>query len=177
VLEAQQELVEDLSLHILDVVENSLRAGAQRVEVLVVEDMERDSLILQIADTGKGMTREECARAADPFFTTKPGRRVGLGLPLLAQAAREAEGTFDLSSAPGAGTVVRASFRLSHRDRKPLGDIAASLETLIAGHPEVQFIYEHRRGQDAVRLDSRSLSDPDCDPDSDTDSEKARART
>ncbi|MBM4036884.1 MAG: ATP-binding protein [Planctomycetes bacterium] len=137
--------MEDLSLHILDIVDNSLRSEAKLVEISLVEDTEQDLLTLEVRDDGKGMPAEECARAADPFFTTKPGKRFGLGLALLAQATREAGGELKVSSSPGAGTTVRATFRYGHPDRKPLGDMAATLETLVAGHPEVAFVYEHRR--------------------------------
>ena len=152
--------MEDLSLHILDVVENSLRSEARRVQILVIEDVKQDLLTLEIKDDGKGMDPEKCARAADPFFTTKPGRRFGLGLALLAQAAREAEGDFHVSSLPGAGTTVRVTFRWGHPDRKPLGDIGATLQTLVVANPEVDFVYEHRRGAEVVRFDTREVRQP-----------------
>jgi signal transduction histidine kinase len=149
--------MEDLSLHILDVVGNSLRSGAKLVEISVVEDMDKDLLTLEIKDDGHGMDRETCRRAVNPFFTTKPGRRVGLGLSLLAQSAREADGEFNLSSVPDEGTHVTATFRRSHPDRRPLGDIAETLRALVAGHPDVDFVYEHRTGADVARLDTREL--------------------
>jgi signal transduction histidine kinase len=149
--------MEDLSLHILDVVGNSLRSGAKLVEISVVEDMDEDLLTLEIRDDGHGMDPETCRRAVDPFFTTKRGRRVGLGLSLLAQSAREADGEFNLSSRPSEGTRVTATFRHSHPDRRPLGDIAETLRTLVAGHPDVDFVYEHRTGADIARLDTREL--------------------
>jgi signal transduction histidine kinase len=152
--------VEDLSLHILDVVENSLRSEAMRIEISVIEDVEQDLLTLEIKDDGRGMNPETCARAADPFFTTKPGRRFGIGLALLAQAAKEAEGEFHISSSPGAGTTVGATFRWGHPDRKPLGDISATLETLMIANPEVDFVYEHRRGAEITRLDTREIRQP-----------------
>ena len=149
--------MEDLSLHILDVVGNSLRSGATLVEISVAEDMDQDLLTLEIKDNGQGMDPETCERATDPFFTTKPGRRVGLGLALLAQSAREGGGDFDLSSHPREGTRVRATYRHSHPDRRPLGDIAETLRALVAGHPDVDFVYEHRKGADIARLDTREL--------------------
>jgi len=151
--------MEDLSLHILDVVENSLRAQARRVEISLIEDAERDLLSLEVRDDGRGMSPEACARAADPFFTTKPGRKAGLGLALLAQAAREAGGEFRITSRPNDGTTVRATFRRSHPDRKPLGDLSATLKTLVVGHPEVHFIFERKVGGTVQRLDSRQLRD------------------
>ena len=149
--------MKDLSLHILDIVENSIRAEARRVEILVVEDVENDMLSLQIKDDGKGMGPETARRAADPFVSGKPGRTVGLGLALLAQATREAEGIFEISSVPEAGTTVTAAFRHSHPDRKPLGDIAATLETLVAANPGVDFRYEHTAGIEVIRFDTREV--------------------
>ena len=152
--------MEDLSLHILDVVENSLRSEARLIHILVIEDVKQDLLTLEIRDDGKGMDPEKRARAADPFFTTKPGRRFGLGLALLAQATKEAEGEFHVLSSPGAGTTVGATFRWDHPDRKPLGDISATLETLMVANPEVDFVYEHRRGAEITRLDTREIRQP-----------------
>ena len=152
--------MEDLSLHILDIAENSLRSGAKLIEISVVEDPNQDLLFLEIRDNGKGMAPESCERAADPFFTTKPGRRIGLGLALLAQAAREACGDCIVSSLPNVGTKVTAFFSLSHPDRKPLGDMAATLQTLAAGNPEVDFVYEHKKGSEVSRFDTRKVRQP-----------------
>ena len=101
--------MQDLSLHILDIVENSLRSDARRIEILLHEDVEQDVLVLEIKDDGKGMDPDTLGKAGDPFFTSKAGKRVGLGLALLAQAAREAEGEMKVSSAAGTGTSVRAA--------------------------------------------------------------------
>jgi signal transduction histidine kinase len=149
--------VEDISLHILDVVENSVRSEAKLIEISLVEDQEQDLLTLEIRDNGKGMDFENCARAADPFFTTKSGCRIGLGLALLAQAAKEAEGDFHVSSFPDAGTTVTATFRWSHPDRKPLGDMSATLETLVTAYRGVDFVYEQRVGAEITRFDTREI--------------------
>jgi len=152
--------VKDLSLHILDIVENSIRAEAKLIEILVVEDVENNVLSLQIRDDGKGMAPETVRRAADPFFSGRPGRRFGLGLALLAQATREAEGKFEISSMPETGTRITASFRHSHPDRKPLGDMSATLQTLVAANPGVDFRYEHRAGAEVIRFDTREVKRP-----------------
>jgi len=150
----------DLSLHILDVVENSLRASAHCVEIRIAEVEQEDLVSLEIADDGEGMSEEMLQRAVDPFFTGRPDKRIGLGLALLAQAAREADGGLDVSSTRGEGTRIRVTFRRSHPDRKPLGDIAATLETLIAGNPDVDFVFEHRDGADIVGIDTRGIRQP-----------------
>lgn len=148
--------MEDLSLHILDIVENSVSASAKLIKILIVEDTAMDRLSLEIVDDGKGMDEDMRRKALDPFFTTRTTRRVGLGLPLLTQAAREGGGNLELESAPGEGTTVRAVFQLSHPDRKPLGDLPATLGTILAGKPELDLLFEYRRDGEVVdSLDSR----------------------
>ncbi len=147
----------ELSLHILDIAENSTRAGAKVVQITVVENEETDRLIIEIQDDGKGMDQETLRRALDPFFTSKKVRRVGLGLPMLAEAARRTGGRFEIKSKPGKGTSVVAEFGYSHLDRQPLGDITGTLINLIVGHPGVDFVYTHsKNGLDFV-LDTRDI--------------------
>lgn len=136
-------MMEDLSLHVLDIVENSLAAKARKVAIRIEERRSRDRRVLEIADDGRGMGRRRLARALDPFFTTRTTRRIGLGLPFLAQAAEATGGKLRLSSEPGRGTRVRATFRLGHPDLQPLGDMAETMSVLIAGHPETEFRYTH----------------------------------
>jgi len=149
--------MEDLSLHILDIVENSIRAKASTIEIKVVEDIEKDLLTIEIRDNGQGMDEETVKKALDPFFTTRTTRKVGLGLSLLGQAARESGGDIEIESQAGGGTRVEATFGYSHIDRKPLGNMEATLTTLIVGNPEVDFIYEHKRGELDYRLDTREV--------------------
>ena len=103
------------------------------------------------------MEPEALRRATDPFFSTKTGKRIGLGLALLAQASREAEGAFEISSSPDKGTRIKATFRYGHPDRKPLGDLLATLETLVVGNREVDFLYEHRKGGQVTQFDTRKV--------------------
>lgn len=137
--------MEDLSLHVLDVAENALAAGAGSIEVRIIEEPKKDVLTIEIQDDGCGMDDEMVRRALDPFYTTKPGKRVGLGLPLFAQAAREAGGGMEVKAEPGEGVLVRATFRLSHPDLKPLGNMHESVAALAIAHPAVTFVLEHRR--------------------------------
>lgn len=156
-----------MSLHILDIAENSVNAGARNVEIAVTEDVSADVLSIEITDDGRGMEPEGAERAADPFYTTKTAKRVGLGLPLLKQAAAATGGTMEVRSQPGGGTTVRALFHLSHIDRAPLGDMAATLVMLVAGNPEVRFRYryEHKFTFDTSDLKALvqdvSLSSPE----------------
>jgi len=114
-------------LHILDILQNSVEAGASRVELSVDEDAANDRLTITVRDNGRGMDATQIARATDPFFTTRTTRHVGLGLPLLAAAAEHCDGGLHISSVPGVGTTVEAVFRHSHIDRAPLGNIEGSL--------------------------------------------------
>jgi len=137
--------MDDLSLHILDVAENSVAAGATRIAIMIVEDSLRDVLTVEIVDNGRGMDAHELARVADPFYTTRTTRRVGLGLSLLESAARAANGSLQVHSEPGTGTRVVASFQLSHIDRKPLGNMADTITTLVGGSPDTDLSYRHER--------------------------------
>jgi anti-sigma regulatory factor (Ser/Thr protein kinase) len=149
--------MEDLSLHILDIAENSISASAQRIEIRIDEDQAEDLLTLEISDDGRGMDEQMLKKALDPFFTTRKTRRVGLGLSLLAQAARESGGTMDVTSQPQKGTSVRATFRLSHPDCKPMGDIAQTMHTLVVAHPEIDFVLELKTNDSINRFDSREI--------------------
>ena len=150
--------MEDLSLHILDIAENSISGSAKRIEIRIDEDRTEDLLTIEIKDDGKGMDEQTLQKALDPFFTTRTTRRVGLGLPLLAQAARESDGRIELDSKPGRGTTVRAMFTYSHVDRKPLGDIDETICTLVAGHPEIDILYEHKRNGSIYHFDTRETN-------------------
>jgi signal transduction histidine kinase len=135
--------MEDLSLHILDVVENSIRARAGRVAIRLMENRSADLLTLEIDDDGEGMDEETKARCLDPFFTTKMGKGVGLGLPFLAQSAEETGGSLSLDSTRGRGTKVTVTYNLSHIDLRPFGDIDGTIRCLQASHPEIRFCYEY----------------------------------
>jgi anti-sigma regulatory factor (Ser/Thr protein kinase) len=142
----------DLSLHILDIVENSITAGADFIEICLDENMDQNRLILEIRDNGSGLDERAQALVLDPFYTSKPRKKIGLGLPLLAQAAREAEGSLTLESGQGIGTTVRARFVRDHIDRKPLGDLVGTLIHIIATNGQkVDLEFEHC-------LNSRSFS-------------------
>jgi signal transduction histidine kinase len=149
--------MEDLSLHILDIAENSISASAGRIEIRIEEDQANDLLTLEISDDGRGMDEHMLKKALDPFFTTRKTRRVGLGLSLLAQAARQSGGTMDVTSQPQKGTSVRATFRLSHPDCKPMGDIAQTMQTLVVAHPEIDFVLEMKTNDSIYRFDSREI--------------------
>lgn len=149
--------MEDLSLHILDIVENSLRAEAKNISITIDEDMKRDTLEIKISDNGKGLSEEEIKKASDPFYTTKKGKKFGMGLALLAQSAREARGKCDISSIKRKGTKITATFEYSHIDRRPLGDITKTLMVLIASNPEVDFYFAHRKDSEEFIVDTKDI--------------------
>ena len=128
----------ELSMHILDVLENALEAGATQVELSIVEDLEADRLEIVVHDNGRGMDARMAGLAMDPFFTTRTTRHVGLGLPLFAAAAQRCDGDLTLESTPGQGTTVRTTFRHSHLDRAPLGNMTDTLLAFLIGFPTGQ---------------------------------------
>jgi len=146
--------MEDLSLHILDIVENSINAGARRIDIRVEEDSKKGILTIKLKDDGKGMSRKMVNKVLDPFFTTRSTRRVGLGLSLFAQAARSCEGEVKIDSQLGKGTSLVGNFQLSHIDLKPWGSMVDTLITLIVGNPEIDFFYHHQKGTFEYTLDT-----------------------
>jgi len=149
--------MEDLSLHILDVVENSIEANASKIEIKIVEEKNNDLLAVEIKDNGRGMNRETINKVLDPFYTTRTTRKVGLGLSFLAQAAKESNGDFEINSKVGVGTELKATFQYSHIDRKPIGDMNDTIVTLIISHPEINFIYEYQNEEGNYILDSNEM--------------------
>ena len=149
--------MEDLSLHILDVVENSIEAGASKIVIKIIEEKSNDLLVVEIKDNGKGMNKEIINKVLDPFYTTRTTRNVGMGLSLMAQAAKESNGDFEIISKVGVGTEVKASFQYSHIDRKPIGNIKNTLITLMTSHPEINFIYKYQDEKENFILDSNEI--------------------
>ena len=151
--------MKDLSLHILDIAENSINAGAKRIVIRIVEDSEKDVYSVSVEDDGPGMDEKTLARADDPFFTSNRKKRFGLGIPLLKQAALECDGRFQIRSAPGEGTTIFASFRRSHIDRKPLGDIGSTMLALICGHPHARYILFYEKDSFRYGFDTDALTE------------------
>jgi anti-sigma regulatory factor (Ser/Thr protein kinase) len=149
--------VREISLHVMDIVENGVAAGAKEVQISVVEDTKKNRLRIAVKDDGRGIPEHRLDQVLDPFYTTKTARRVGLGLSLFREAARRCDGEFELHSKEGEGTEVIASFRLDHLDLAPLGDMASSMTSLIMGNPEVDFVYTHERNGRSFQVDTREL--------------------
>ncbi len=147
----------ELSLHILDILENGIEAGATRVKLRIEEDLEADRLTIEIIDNGKGMDEETLARVLDPFFTTRQTRHVGLGLPLFAAAAERCNGELHIESQVGQGTQVTATFQHSHIDRAPLGDVKGTLLAFLMTERPVDLHYVHRVDSRTFEFDTAEL--------------------
>jgi hypothetical protein len=149
--------MEEISLHILDIVENSINAGASLVQILIHEERGRDLFSVVIIDNGKGMSGDVLEGVLNPFYTTRTTRKIGLGLSLLAQSAKETGGSIAVTSGEGGGTTVKAEFRPSHIDMKPLGNIADTLIVLIAGNPRIDFLFSYTVDKDNFSFDTRDI--------------------
>ena len=147
----------ELSLHILDALENSVEAGATSIELVIEEDLKKDILEIVIRDNGRGMSEEFVRQVLNPFVTTRKTRRVGLGLPLLAAAAQRCNGDLRIQSQSGVGTTVTATFQHSHIDRAPLGDIPGTLMAIILSERPVDILYKHRVNRRSFKLDTAEV--------------------
>lgn len=134
----------EIALHILDIAENSVTAGAGAIEIAVEEDLPNDRLSILIRDDGRGMDDHLLALVANPFTTSRTTRKVGLGIPLFKAAAEACEGHLLIQSKPGQGTTVEVVFRRSHIDRMPLGDLAGTWRILLIGFPDIQWLFRYR---------------------------------
>ena len=149
--------MKELALHILDIMENSIRANANKIRVSLVEDSRFNQFVLTIQDNGKGMEKEVLARVRDPFFTSQK-KKVGMGIPLLEQLASMCGGKLDIISQPGEGTTIRATFQKDHIDLPPLGNLPETLMVLFASHPEVEIEYEHVKDNCSWSFNTKKMS-------------------
>ena len=154
--------MKELSLNILDITENSTKAKA---ELVFIEIFESDDLLrITITDNGTGMNDETLLSVADPFYTTRTTRKVGMGLPLFRFAAEQTGGYLSISSKhideypDEHGTTISTVFNKKHIDFTPLGDIISTLITIIQGHPDVDFVFTHTYGESCVSIDTQSTS-------------------
>ncbi len=147
----------ELALHILDIAENSIEADAGMVEISVIESTAQDRLAICVTDDGKGMDAETVARVIDPFVTHRTTRKVGLGIPLLKEAAEACHGSLAIQSAPGQGTRLTVDFQRSHIDRMPLGDLAATFITLLISHPQTHWKFYYQVDDNAFDFDDAPI--------------------
>ncbi len=147
----------ELALHILDIAENSISAGASRVEISVKQDFRNDELWISVKDNGKGMDDEMLAKLTDPFITSRTTRKVGLGIPLLKQAAEACNGGMTIESQPGMGTELTAKFQESHIDRMPLGNLADTFLGLLFGTPDVNWVLHYQVDEQVFEFDDSEV--------------------
>ncbi len=147
----------ELSLNVLDIVQNSISANATLIEIQLFEHIQKDLLEINIFDNGKGMTEEQVKSVIDPFFTTRTTRKVGLGIPLFKMAAEMSGGRLDIKSEVGKGTKVYTSYGYSNVDRMPVGDMNGTVSMLIRMNPDIDFVYTHSLDENSYTLDTREL--------------------
>lgn len=150
-------MMTEISLNILDVAQNSVKANASLVRISVLADTKDNKLIIEIDDNGCGMTEEQVSQVCDPFFTTRTTRKVGLGVPFFKEAAESTNGSFDIKSEVGVGTKVTAVFTLDHIDRMPLGDVSSTMHSLITLNQHIDFVYTYTVNDESFTLDTREL--------------------
>ena len=149
-------MMEELSMHILDLFQNSIMAGADRIEFCLKIDPEKDLLTFQIKDNGCGMDKEELKNCLDPFYSSRK-KKVGLGIPLLKLAAEQCEGSLRVESEKGKGTNVSCQMKLSHIDRPPIGDLPGTLLGIITSYPELNFVFSIEVGKDRFEISTERL--------------------
>jgi len=147
----------EISLHILDIAQNSIKAKASLVEISVIENTAENVLSVIIKDNGCGMEPDFLKDVTNPFRTTRTTRKVGLGLSMFKSAAELTGGSFEITSEVGVGTVVTANFVHNSIDRQPLGDMASTVSTIIGGAPDIDYVYTHSYNGDSFDLDTRQL--------------------
>lgn len=147
----------ELSLNVLDIVQNSITANANLIEIELIEEINNDILKINIFDNGKGMTDEQIKSVTDPFYTTRTTRKIGLGIPLFKMAAEMSGGSFKIASTVGVGTKIYTSYIHSSIDRMPVGNINETVSMLIRMNPDIDFVYTHTFNEKSYSLDTREL--------------------
>ena len=143
-------MMEEICAHILDIAANALTAGARNISISIEKDRMNNMLSVWFKDDGKGMDEETVKRVVDPFFSTKKGKKVGLGIPLLKGTAETCGGKFHLKSKLGEGVDIFVTFQLDHPDLPPLGNLKDTIVVLIVGNPDVDFSFAY--GVDGTRF-------------------------
>jgi anti-sigma regulatory factor (Ser/Thr protein kinase) len=151
--------MKELSLHIIDIAQNSIRADAKEVQLTIVENMLENRLIITIEDNGRGMNKETLEKVLDPFYTSRTTRKVGLGLSLFRQAALGCDGDFSVTSEENKFTVVKAEFKYDHIDRVPLGNMPDTIATMIMSFGDTRLIYRHTINAETFTFDTKEIKE------------------
>jgi signal transduction histidine kinase len=147
----------ELSLHILDIAQNSIVAEASEIRIAIIEDLVKDKLIIRIKDDGRGMDEGTLEKVVDPFYTTRTTRKIGLGIPMFKANAEGCNGNFMIKSELGVGTEIDAEFQHSHIDRVPLGNMAETIITIIQANIKIDLIYTHSYNDKKFTLKTRDI--------------------
>ena len=147
----------ELALHLLDIAENSVAAGAKNITISVEENTTNDRLRMNVQDDGVGMDANTVAKVIDPFYTTRTTRKVGLGIPLLKEAAEACNGFLTIESKPGKGTLIDVEFQHSHIDRMPLGDLASTYLSLLIAYPHIHWVFQYQANNQDFEFDDAPI--------------------
>ncbi|MFW6224326.1 MAG: ATP-binding protein [Bacteroidota bacterium] len=151
--------MKDISLHILDIAQNSVSAQAKNIVIDIREDSQKDRMSILIQDDGKGMTPEIVQQVTDPFYTTRTTRKVGMGLSLFKHNAQQTGGDLTVESKPGRGTIIKAHFVQSHIDCPPLGDMPGVMMILVGGTSGIEWYYKHTVDGKEYVFDTREVKE------------------
>lgn len=153
----------DLAMHMMDIVQNSIRAEARNIEIIFIENNTEYTMIFVVKDDGTGMNPETIAKLSDPFFTSRTTRKVGLGVPFLKMTSEQTDGKLEIKSEPGVGTEIRATYKTNHPDCIPLGDLAGYLVLLLIGNPAINFKFCYRMDTGKFEFSTAELAENGID--------------
>lgn len=157
-------MMKELALHVLDITENSVRGGAENIEIVIEENLDKNRFVMEIHDDGRGIPPETLKTIKSPFTTSRSHRKVGMGIPFLNDTCEMCGGFLDISSEVGVGTHVHAEMEYDSIDRPPLGDIASTLLSLFSSYPDIAFLYRHvYQASGAEEAEEFSISTPELD--------------
>lgn len=149
--------MKELSMHILDIAQNSIHADAKLVEIAIIENISENLLEIRVKDDGRGMDDETLRKVTNPFYTSRTTRKVGLGIPMIKASALACGGTFKIISEPGKGTELSATFKHDHIDRAPLGNVVDTIVTIVISDVDIDFLYTHEIDGETFVLDTRQI--------------------
>ena len=149
--------MQELSLNILDIVQNSIKAKSTLIEISIIKYRAEKTMSIVILDDGCGMNKEQVQQVIDPFYTTRTTRKVGLGVPFFKMSAEMTGGTFFIDSEVGVGTKIKSTYNYENIDMMPIGDMAATMVSLISVNPEINFVYSYGIDQECFTMDTREV--------------------
>lgn len=149
--------MKELSLHILDLAENSITANALLIELDITENTAENFVSIKLKDNGKGMSKDVLTKVTDPYYTTRTTRNVGLGIPMFKMNTELTNGEFSIESTPGVGTTIFGKFTYNHIDRPPLGNIASTVTGIVMSLENSDLCYTHTYNQESFSLDTREM--------------------